>query len=113
MHRMLIALLVMVLLNSRQAASQADLRVKPDSSNRFISLRILPQKFYTATLPYTCKKEIQLQQLTRLPIFIRLGSKEQTDYLEGKNHGWSFPPVKTGNTTVDLHPKTLTRNPEP
>ena|SRR5688572_24006049 len=88
MHRMIFGMLAMVLLNSREAASQADFRQKPDSLKKPISLRILPQKFYTSTLSYSCKKEIQLQNLTRLSLFIRLGSKDQVDYLEGKTRSF-------------------------
>ena len=98
MHRMIFALLAMVLLNSLQAASQADLKPNPDSVIKPVSIRILPQKFYTNTLSYSCKKEIQLQNLTRLPLFIRLGSKEYVDFLEGKTRHVPLPsPVSSPN----------------
>ena len=82
MHRMLLLLIAGMLLNSMEAASQADLQRKPDSITKQLSLRILPQNFYIKTLAWSCKKEIQLQKTTRLPLYIRLGSKEQVDYLE-------------------------------
>jgi hypothetical protein len=85
MHRMIFTLLAMLLLNSLEAVSQASFSQNPDSIRKPVSIRILPQKFYTTTLPYSCKQEILLQNLIRLPLFIRLGSKEQVDYLEGKN----------------------------
>jgi len=44
----------------------------------------LPQNFYNHSLGYFCTKEIQLQKITSLPVYIRLGSKEYVDYLEGK-----------------------------
>ena len=84
MRRMILILLALVLLNSLEAASQPSSRQFSDSVKKPFSFRILPQNFYIKTLPYSCKKEIQLQTLTRLPVFIRLGSKEQADYLEGK-----------------------------
>jgi len=77
-------LLAMALLNSTKALSQLDSRQKTDSVKNLLSFRILPQNFYTTHLAYTCKKEIQLQKFTGLPIFIRLGSKDHVDYLENK-----------------------------
>jgi hypothetical protein len=77
--------MAMLLLNSLEAAPQADSVQKPDSLRGPLTLRILPQNFYTTCLPYTCKKEIQLQKITRLPFYFRLGSKEYVDYLEEKN----------------------------
>ena len=84
MHRVIPFFIAMMLLNSLEAASQAGLGQKQDSVKKTLSLRVLPQNFYTRTLSYTCMKEFQLQKLTRLPVFIRLGSKEYVDYLEGK-----------------------------
>ncbi|HEU4469846.1 MAG TPA: hypothetical protein VFR58_02075 [Flavisolibacter sp.] len=64
----------------------AQLRLKPhtDTSAKHISAKVLPQKFYSQQLGYFCKKELQLQRITGLPLFIRLGSKEHVDYLEKK-----------------------------
>jgi hypothetical protein len=39
---------------------------------------------YLPVLGFMCVQEIKLQKLTRLPLFIRLGSLEQCNYLEGK-----------------------------
>ena len=44
----------------------------------------LPLNFYSTHLGTACKMELQLEKQTKLPIRIRLGSKEQVDYLEGK-----------------------------
>ena len=85
MHRVMSFFFALMLLNSLEAASQADLGQKQDSARKPLSLRVLPQNFYTRTLSYTCTKEIQLQKLTRLPLYFRLGSKDHVDYLEGKN----------------------------
>jgi len=60
-----------------------------DTADKAFSIRVLPQNFYNQHLSFFCKKELQLQKLTSLPIFIRAGSKEYVDYLEGKpNAGW-------------------------
>lgn len=45
---------------------------------------LLPQNFYNHHLSFFCKKESQLQGLTGLNLFIRLGSKSYVDYLEQK-----------------------------
>jgi hypothetical protein len=82
---MILLLIAGMVLNSMEAASQAVLTPKVDSVKKPLSLRILPQNFYTKTLSWSCKKEIQLQRTTRLPLYIRLGSKEHVDYLERKN----------------------------
>jgi hypothetical protein len=44
----------------------------------------LPQNFYNQHKGYFCKKEDGLQKLTGLNLFIRLGSKNNVDYLERK-----------------------------
>jgi hypothetical protein len=44
----------------------------------------LPLNFYSTHLGTACKLEWQLEKQTKLPLRIRLGSKDQVDYLEGK-----------------------------
>jgi hypothetical protein len=84
MGRMSFFFLLLVLLNSLRAASQLNLKAHTDTVEKKISLKALPQNFYNQSLGYFCKKEIQLQKLTLLPLYIRLGSKEYVDYLERK-----------------------------
>ena len=74
----------MMLLNSLKAASQVQLRQPHDLLMQSISLKILPQNFYSQHLGFFCKKEVQLQKATSLNLFFRLGSKEYVDYLEQK-----------------------------
>ena len=45
---------------------------------------VLPQKFYNNHPGFFCKKEVQLQTALHLNLFMRLGTKEYTDKLEGK-----------------------------
>ena len=40
--------------------------------------------FYCRQLGFVCQKELQLQKVTGLPVYFRLGSKQQADMLEGK-----------------------------
>ena len=85
MGRILLFLLIAVLLNSLKAASQLHLKPATDTVEKNFALKLLPQNFYTQHLGFFCKKEIQVQKATRLPLFIRLGSKEYVDKLERKN----------------------------
>jgi hypothetical protein len=44
----------------------------------------LPPDWYARQMAWTCQQEWQWEKTTRLPLRIRLGSKEQVDWLEGK-----------------------------
>jgi len=44
----------------------------------------VPQNLVVQHFGAICKVELQMQKQLKLPIFIRMGSKEQVDYLEGK-----------------------------
>ena len=58
--------------------------LKIDSSATVPLQSHLPLDFYSTHLGAACKMELQLEKQTKLPIRLRLGSKEQVDYLEGK-----------------------------
>lgn len=76
---MLLFFLGMVLFQGKAAA-----QLRTDTAAAVFSLRLLPQNFYNQHLSFFCKKELQLQKLTSLPLFFRLGSKAYVDYLEKK-----------------------------
>jgi hypothetical protein len=42
--------------------------------------------YYTEHLGMMCKEELKLEKVIKFPVKIRLGSKDQVDYLEGKNN---------------------------
>lgn len=77
------------LLNQGKALSQLSMRPLLDSIKGMPSFRLLPQNLYNQHLSFFCKKEVQLQKLISLPVYIRLGAKEYVDYLEKKpNAAW-------------------------
>jgi hypothetical protein len=88
---MILLMIAGMVLISMKAASQAVLQPNADSVKKQISLGVLPQNFYTKSLSWSCKKEYQLQKTTRLPLYIRLGSKDYVDFLEGKGR---YPNMK-------------------
>lgn len=58
-----------------------------DSVKMNLPKTALPLNFYSTHLGVACKMELQLEKQTKIPLRIRLGSKDQVDYLEGKyNH---------------------------
>ncbi|GAA4739408.1 hypothetical protein [Flavisolibacter ginsenosidimutans] len=69
---------------SLKAASQQRFPPLHDTVSTALSLRIVPQNFYKQCLPLSCKGELQLQKLTSLPVYFRVGSKDYVDYLEKK-----------------------------
>jgi hypothetical protein len=50
------------------------------------SIFILRPDYYKQQLGFFCRKELQLEQFTKLPFKFRLGSMEQCDWLEGKRN---------------------------
>jgi hypothetical protein len=45
----------------------------------------LPGNYYNTRLGWVCKQEWKMEKKTSVPLRFRLGSKEQVDFLEGKN----------------------------
>jgi hypothetical protein len=84
MDRMIAVFFIACVLISSKAAAQLSLKPVADTVEKKISLKPLPQNFYNQHLGYFCKKEVQLQKLTKLPLFLRLGSKDYVDYMERK-----------------------------
>ena len=84
MARFAVVFLGAMVLNSQKALSQLNLSKLPDTSAAKQAIRILPQNFYSQHIGFFCKKELQVQKATTLPLYIRLGYKDYVDYLERK-----------------------------
>ena len=46
--------------------------------------RIIPSDFSTCRYGFFCKQEMKIEKATKLPLRIRLGSLQQSNYYEGK-----------------------------
>lgn len=49
-----------------------------------ISYSLISPNYYTQNFGFFCKKELQMEKLTKIPFKFRLGSVQQCDWLEGK-----------------------------
>jgi len=47
-------------------------------------LTAIDSSYYTQHLGFFCKKELEIQKVTHLPIYFRLGSLDYVNRLEGK-----------------------------
>lgn len=62
--------------------------IKPASTGNSFFLKAnpaVPQDHYTIHSGWVCRQEWKLEKFTGLPFRLRLGSKEQVDWLEGKS----------------------------
>lgn len=71
--------------NAQYIAMHTQAPAKLTDSLRSVVLRPLPDDFYSNQLGFFCKKEWQLEKLTKIPFRLRLGSLDYVNEMEGKN----------------------------
>lgn len=70
-----------------RAASSLSSAVRPTSEKPASRYFPRPQTV-TEQWPWSCRQEWKLEKALSVPLKIRLGSVEQSDFLEGKKTGW-------------------------
>ena len=56
-----------------------------------VSCSVVNADFYTRNFGFFCKKELQFEKATRIPLRFRLGTLQYNDYLEGKPNTGILP----------------------
>ncbi len=63
-------------------------------SLRNTGFRLLPEDYYSKNLSFFCKKELQIEKITKVPLRFRLGSLDQVNQLEGKQSNFTPASLK-------------------
>jgi len=56
-----------------------------------VSCSVVNADFYTRNFGFFCKKELQFEKATKIPLRFRLGTLQYNDYLEGKPNTGILP----------------------
>lgn len=68
------------------------INVKPILLLNPISCSVIAADYYTQGFGFFCKKELQFEKATKIPLRFRLGTLQYNNYLEGKPNAGMLPP---------------------
>ncbi len=71
-------------IHAQQAKPLDPNKQKIIDSLKSTTIKLLPENHYSKNLSFFCKKELQLEKLTKVSLKIRIGSLDDVDRLEGK-----------------------------
>lgn len=79
-------LVITVIVAKAQMTSKPVMLTRPlPDSTIYSGFRLVPENYYSNNLSFFCKKELQIEKITKLPLRFRLGSLDQVNKLEGKH----------------------------
>lgn len=84
MPRIISVLTIVILLISFRVKAQGRIVADSQIVVQKLARPLLPHNFYSRNLSFFCKRELEIQKLSSLNVFIRLGSKDYVDYMEKK-----------------------------
>lgn len=70
---------------------QVIINLNPVIRLNLLSCSVISADFYTQGFGFFCKKELQFEKATKIPLRFRLGTLQYNDYLEGKPNTGIFP----------------------
>lgn len=77
-------LIVTAATHAQQAKPLDSNKQKIIDSLKSTTIKLLTEDHYSKNLSFFCKKELQLEKLTKVSLKIRIGSLDDVDRLEGK-----------------------------